>query len=310
MTGNEVNTEKLASSPGLLSSIGFLVWLQRQPLTRLRRPTGKTAVAWRSDQSCRCATVMRQRIRYSSSCGSCGLATGPTQAQHCRNWDQKLLDFGLNRKWVVHLTSHENNVVREICQSRKLPTFISPFWGCYINVYCIWDFRQRCLLASLFHGHCIAAADARAFPHHRWGWDEFYWVSWGLTSRVSLDFQELRVLASLPVCSPENFDWKSWYFFFRTSCNPMFSTDPLVWRRRRSLWAVGNVWWWAWRMGAQFCRRGRRQQFLQYSFCKDCNVSTFFHVFFCCSFSTLPLGRKDHDFHWCFAGCDCDHPGS
>lgn len=69
----------------------------------------------------------------------------------------------------------------------------------------------------------------------------------------------------------------------------MFSTDSLVWRRRRSLWAVGNVWWWAWRMGAQFCRRGRRQQFLRYRFRKDCNVSTFFHVFFRCPF---PL------FHW------------
>lgn len=42
----------------------------------------------------------------------------------------------MNRKWVFHLTSHENNVVREICQSRKLPTFIGqlnlelrPFGG-------------------------------------------------------------------------------------------------------------------------------------------------------------------------------------
>ena len=26
--------------------------------------------------------------------------------------------------------------------------------------------------------------------------------------------------------------------------------------------------------------------------------------------SALPLGRKDHDFHRCFAGCDYDHPGS
>lgn len=42
-------------------------------------------------------------------------------------------------------------------------------------------------------------------------------------------------------------------------------------------------------MGAQFCRRGRRQQFLRYRFRKDCNVSTFFHVFFRCPF---PL------FHW------------
>ena len=85
---------------------------------------------------------------------------------------------------------------------------------------------------------------------------------------------------------------KAGIFISELPANPMFSTDSLVWRRRRSLWAVGNVWWWAWRMGAQFCRRGRRQQFLRYiDFVRIAMFRPFF-VFFQLSFSTLPTGQE------------------